>query len=230
MTDTENTPNNVDNMELCNLSNILSSTKNLSNTQYKNVRFSEVHNERELDYIASDNVVSDDVVSDDFVKEYIKTTCSYDDDQNNDQYNDQNDDENNEYCDEKKQTQCDNVSPGTSIEMFDKFLHIYNAKHGMNGSMFESVDPKNPSDTNDKMELFYEHMATHIALNAENPDYIDIYEPGVAMVNDASYDVYAMVIGKELSVKYISLSFVSLLKTGVENPIDIGKVWSIIKL
>ena len=67
-------------------------------------------------------------------------------------------------------------------------------------------------------------------MNAENPDYIDIYEPGVAMVNDASYDVYAMVIGKELSVKYISLSFVSLLKTGVENPKDIGKVWSIIKL
>ncbi|VBB18340.1 hypothetical protein YASMINEVIRUS_803 [Yasminevirus sp. GU-2018] len=124
----------------------------------------------------------------------------------------------------------DTVAPDTSINMFDKFLHIYNAKHGTTGSMFENINTKNPSDTNDKMEMFYEFMAIHMALQRENPEYIDVYEPGVPIVGNSGNDVYALVVGKESTVKYLSLSFISLLKVGVENPQDVGKNWSIIKL
>lgn len=116
------------------------------------------------------------------------------------------------------------------IDMFDKFLQIYNATHGTTGSMFERINDKDPTDTNDKMELFYEYMTTHSELMAHNPEYIDVYEPGAELPGGTDNDVYALIVGKEAKPKYISLSFISLLMTGVQNPHDVGKIWSVIKL
>lgn len=116
------------------------------------------------------------------------------------------------------------------LHIIDKFLQIYNTKHNTTGSMFENVDVKNPTSTNDKMEMFYEYMQEHQSLNAENPVYVDVYEPNTKIENSESYDVFTLVTGKESKIKYLSLSFISLLTIGCQSPEDVGPYWSIIKM
>jgi hypothetical protein len=116
-----------------------------------------------------------------------------------------------------------------TLKMMDKFLQIYNKKHQTSGSIFENVNIKDPSATNDKMELFYEYMLEHQSLQAENDELTDVYEPDMKIENSDSYEVYALVMGKNSKTKYISLSFISLLKVGVQSS-DLGADWSIIKL
>lgn len=122
------------------------------------------------------------------------------------------------------------LDPCESIDIIDKFLQIYNRKHGLNGSMFENVDIKNPVDTNDKMELFYEYMEMHKCLYDENPDYVDVYDPNDTVDGSDENNVYALVTGKDSSIKYISLSYISLLTIGVRYPKDVGNNWSIIMM
>jgi hypothetical protein len=122
------------------------------------------------------------------------------------------------------------LEPEIMLTFIDKFLQIYNTKHNTAGSMFENIDVKNPISTNDKMEMFYEYIQNHKDLNKENPVYIDVYEPNVKIENSESYDVFALVIGKESSILYLSLSFISLLTVGCQSPNDVGTKWSIIKM
>lgn len=122
------------------------------------------------------------------------------------------------------------LDPENVLTLMDKFLQIYNTKYNTGGSMFENVDIKNPTSTNDKMEMFYEYMQNHKDLCEENPIYIDVYEPDVKIENSESYDVYALVIGKDSKIKYLSLSFISLLTIGCQSPDEMGPGWSIIKM
>ena len=121
------------------------------------------------------------------------------------------------------------LDPENVLTLFDKFLIIYNKKYNTTGSMFENVDIKNPLSTNEKMELFYEYITDHKALYDENPNYIDVYDPDYKIENSDSHDVYALIIGKTSSIKYLSLSFISLLIIGCQK-IESGIDWSIIKL
>lgn len=122
------------------------------------------------------------------------------------------------------------LEPDESIDIIEKFLQIYNIKYGSTGSIFEKVDIKDPVDTNDKMEMFYELMMAHALLAQENPDYVDIYGPNDTIDGSDENNVYAIVIGKESTIKYISLSYISLLTIGVRYPKDVGKHWSIVML
>lgn len=122
------------------------------------------------------------------------------------------------------------LEPGESVDIIEKFLQIYNTKHGSNGSMFENVDVKNPADTNDKMEMFYEYMMIHRLLQKENSDYVDVYGPDDTIDGCDENEVFALVVGKEAQIKYISLSYISLLTIGVRNSKDIGKDWSVVSL
>lgn len=116
------------------------------------------------------------------------------------------------------------------LTLMDKFLQIYNTKHNTSGSMFENMNMKDPTSTNDKLEMFYEYMQTHQELFAENPVYVDVYEQNVKIENSESYDVYALITGKDSEIKYLSLSFISLLTIGCQASDEIGPVWSIIKM
>lgn len=122
------------------------------------------------------------------------------------------------------------LEPDESIDIIEKFLQIYNRKHNTNGSMFENVDIKNPVDTNDKMEMFYEYMEIHRLLAEENQDYIDVYGPNDEIEGSNENNVYALVTGKDSKIKYISLSYISLLTVGVRYPKDVGNNWSIVML
>lgn len=122
------------------------------------------------------------------------------------------------------------IDPDNSINIIEKFLQIYNAKNKTVGSMFENVDIKNPSDTNDRMEQFYEYMQEHAMLNAENAELTDVYPPNEKIDGSNDRIIYALTIGKYAKVKYISLSYISLLYVGTSNPNVVGKDWSIISL
>lgn len=127
-------------------------------------------------------------------------------------------------------TATQTLDPENVLTLMDKFLQIYNTKHQTSGSMFENVNVKDPTSTNEKMEMFYEYMQDHKDLNDENPVYVDVYEPEVKIENSDSHEVFALVTGKESKIKYLSLSFISLLTIGCQSPEDVGADWSIIKM
>lgn len=117
--------------------------------------------------------------------------------------------------------------PNSVVRMLDKFLQMYNSKYQKSGHIFEDLDPKDPSATNDKMELFYEYMQEHNDLTAKNPQYIDIYDPSDEIENADQYDIYALC--KNDRPLYVSLSFISLLSYGVGDK-KLGTDWKIVKL
>jgi hypothetical protein len=114
------------------------------------------------------------------------------------------------------------------VDILDKFLQIYNTKFERKGSLFENVNMKDPSSTNDKMELFYEYMKIHDDLEKENKLYVDVYDPSDSIPNN-DYDIYALIENRNKKIKYISLSFISLLFVGTEE-FSLNDGWSIIKL
>lgn len=122
------------------------------------------------------------------------------------------------------------IDPFTSINIIDKFLRIYNIKHGTNGSMFENIDIKNPVHTNNKMETFYEYMQQHNSLYLENPDYIDVYNYNSEVIIDGreEHEIYALIIDSD--IKYLSLSYISLLTIGVKNEKELGDKWIIVAM
>jgi len=113
--------------------------------------------------------------------------------------------------------------------LIDKFLQIYNMKYDKSGSIFEDINIKDPLSTNDKMELFYEYMQDHASLESENKNYTDVYGSNDEIPNENGHDIYALVVGKERKVKYISLSFISLLYIGTQEK-GLKSDWSIIML
>lgn len=126
------------------------------------------------------------------------------------------------------------MDPEYMLVLLDKFLELYNKKHNTNGSMFEDIDIKDPTMTNDRMELFYEYMQEYQDLADENKNYIDVYEPDDTIDNPRSYDIYALISNKSSKILYLSLSYMSLLVIGCKNDKEIqdniGKDWNIVKM
>ena len=114
--------------------------------------------------------------------------------------------------------------------MLDKFLLMYKTKNKNISNMFDGIDIKNPLSTNDIQEMFYEYMTFHKS-NENNPSFTDVYEyhEDVRIDNQNSDDIYAIIEGKESKIKYISLSYISLLSTGIKEK-GLDKNWSIIKM
>jgi hypothetical protein len=120
----------------------------------------------------------------------------------------------------------------TVFNMFNSFLKLYNTKHQTVGCIFENINLKDPQSTNDKLEIFYEYMQEHKLLEAENPSYIDVYDlSSTHASNDRSdNDIYALIVGDDDKIKYTSLSYISLLTLGSQDPKLTKKRWNIIKL
>jgi hypothetical protein len=120
------------------------------------------------------------------------------------------------------------ITPYESIEMLNKYLYIYNLSNETKGSLFENIDINNHSDTNDKLEKFYDHMHMHNILLAKNRDLIDIYidEP----ITETKYTVYACINCDTNKIIYKSLSYISLLLNGIRDPVVSKIKWSIIIL
>lgn len=121
-----------------------------------------------------------------------------------------------------------NITPYESIEILNKYLHIYNKENDTKGSLFEDIDVKNQTETNDKLEKFYDHMHMHNILFAKNQDLTDIYinEP----LDNTRYTVYACIDGETRNIIYKSYSFISLLLIGIRDPKITNTNWSIITL
>lgn len=119
------------------------------------------------------------------------------------------------------------------FEILNKFQYIYNCKHQKTSSMIENIDSKDPTNTNESMELFYEYMQTHKELFLDNNEYIDVFEN----VNDlkktfenddiSKYNIYALVVDN-FEPKYYSFSYISLLKIGIQSKLKSN--WSVITL
>lgn len=105
----------------------------------------------------------------------------------------------------------------TIVSMLNLFLRLYNAKHQTVGSIFENINSKDPQSTNDKLETFYEYMQEHQILIDEDKSFIDVYDQSQNVPNPNNHDVYVIVVG-DSEVKYISLSYISLLVTGSKDP------------
>lgn len=133
----------------------------------------------------------------------------------------------NEQYDEK--IDQDTLASEETLRLLDKFIQIYNTKYNTSGSFFEGIDVKNPIATNDRMEMFYEYMKEHQNLLQENPAYVDVYEPGVAIENPDSNEVYSLITCKDSKQIYLSLSFISLLTIGIRME-DFNEEWTIIRL
>ena len=119
------------------------------------------------------------------------------------------------------------LDPCLAIDLIDKFLELYNTKYQKIGSMFENIDIKDPSSTNERMELFYEYMQEHENLLAENPDNIDVCGPDDHIENN-DHEIYAIIHGDNAKVQYLSLSFISLLYIGIKEFSDTK--WTIVKM
>ena len=127
------------------------------------------------------------------------------------------------------------LSPDDSIDIVDLFNQKYNKKYRVKTNFFEGVNSKVATDTNDKMEMFYEYMTLHNILQQKGQDYIDIYDKN-SDVTCKDGNVYQLVVGEESSVMYKSLSYLSLLqfalqdlKSGKNSFLD-GKIWNIVAI
>lgn len=114
------------------------------------------------------------------------------------------------------------------LDMFDKFLQMYNFKHNTTGSMFDGINTKDPLSVNDKLEVFYQYVSEYKYLKNINQKYTDVYHAGDIICNDINFDVYALIANK--TTVYISLSYISLLITGINNKEKVGDNWNIVKL
>jgi hypothetical protein len=119
------------------------------------------------------------------------------------------------------------LDPITAIDMCDKFLVLYNAKHQVGGSLCESVNIKDPLSTNPKMETLNEYIVEHKYLLRLGRHYIDIYDSRSQLHNDINFNIYALI--SHGTIKYLSLSYMSLLSVGIKND-TLSKNWNIVTL
>lgn len=118
-----------------------------------------------------------------------------------------------------------------NIDLLNFFLSAYNKKYHDVGNMFVRVDTKDPTSTNDRMELFYGYMTDHQSLLNINPEFCDCYDPEL-FVASPEHDIYALIIGEKRDIHCTSHSYMSLLSyiydqlQGDHQRI----VWNIIKL
>lgn len=119
-----------------------------------------------------------------------------------------------------------------NLELLNIFLMKYNAKYNSIKNMFDGVNDKDPTSTNDQMELFNQYMFEHNNLIAnEGQDYVDIYDQNTFLINTNNYDSYAIIIDdndNDKKVLYLSYSYISLLWFGYKYLSK--KLWNIVKL
>ncbi len=143
------------------------------------------------------------------------------------------DDKNDEI--EIKDTKTDEgLDPYEAIEIVNLFLKKQNElKQTVGASMFHNVDFKDPSSTNDQMELFYEYMNEYQVLSNINLDHVDIYDEDTYQKQDIDCDIevntYALVQQHTNKLYYLSMSYISLLYCALDN-LKNKDDWNIIKL
>lgn len=135
--------------------------------------------------------------------------------------------------------------PSTTIIMMEKFLKIYNERHKSSGSFFEGVNLKDQSDTNDKMETFYEYMELHKSFITDKNNYCDIYQYSSDLFVDGSeeHNIYVIIDKnsndknlndktiKKVVCRFASLCYICLLKYGVVCDKHTNKDnWTIVQL
>lgn len=113
------------------------------------------------------------------------------------------------------------------LSMLNKFLSIYNIKHKKISNMFDGYT-QDPVSTNDITEMFYEYMTEYNSKKDNHNTDVYEYTDDLTIDNKDSDDIYAIIEGKESKIKYISLSYISLLSVGCKTKgLD---NWTIIKM
>jgi len=118
-----------------------------------------------------------------------------------------------------------------NVDLLNFFLSAYNMKYKNYGNMFDKVDAKDPTSTNDRMEIFYGHMTDHMELQRINPELCDCYDQEL-FVGSQEHEIYALIISEDRNVHCVSHSYMSLLSyiydqlKGDHQKI----VWNIIRL
>ena len=118
-----------------------------------------------------------------------------------------------------------------NIDLLNFFLSAYNKKYNDNGNMFARVDTKDPTSTNDRMELFYEYMTIHKSLVDINPELCDCCDQE-SFIASQDHEIYALVVRANREIHCVSHSYISLLSyiydqlKGDHSRI----VWNIVKL
>lgn len=120
------------------------------------------------------------------------------------------------------------LSPFDVIELSNLFLRKYNEKYQKNSNMFENVNDKDPTSTNDQMELFYSYMHEYQDLLNQKREYVDVYGPDDNISGD-NHEVYALINTKNKKVIYISRAYISLLYVAYKT-IDDKTDWNIVNL
>ncbi len=115
-----------------------------------------------------------------------------------------------------------------NLELLNVFLTKYNIKHHSNKSMFDGIDEKDPTSTNDQMELFNQYMYEHNKLIANaGQECADIYDQDSFVINN-DYDTYAIIVDEDKKILYLSHSYMSLLWIGYKELSE--RTWNIVKL
>ena len=114
------------------------------------------------------------------------------------------------------------------LSLLDKFTLLYNHKNGTVGSIFEGINMKDSTSTNNKMEMFYEYMQDHDELSKKNQLYVDVYDSSASLPT-FEHTLYALIEGRNRKVKYISFSYISLLYVGTDE-MKSDDSWGIIEL
>ena len=118
-----------------------------------------------------------------------------------------------------------------NIDLLNFFISAYNNKYNDCGSMFDKLDPKDPTSTNDRMELFYEYIVEYQQLYEKNPNLCDCYDE-VMFVANPDHDIYALVISDKRTIHCVSHTYISLLSYVYDElKGDHTKIiWNIVKL
>lgn len=123
------------------------------------------------------------------------------------------------------------INTEKNIDLLNFFLIAYNKKYHDNGNMFARVDAKDPTSTNDRMELFYEYMTIHQSLETINPDLCDCCDQE-SFVASSDHDIYALIVGENRTIHCVSHSYISLLSYIYDQLKGDHRriVWNIVKL
>lgn len=122
------------------------------------------------------------------------------------------------------------LSPFDTIELINLFIQKYNDIHQRNDNFFQNIDEKDPSSTNNQMELFYSYIKEYQELQNENINYIDVYNPSDNIsIAGSGHCVYALINLQDTKILYISRAYISLLYVAYKT-INKDTKWNIIKL
>lgn len=128
----------------------------------------------------------------------------------------------------------DGTDPYTAVDLVNLFIFKQNQINNSIGkTMFHNVDIKDPSSTNDHMEMFYEYMNEYKTLCDMHETYIDIYDTKTYQKPDIDSDIdihtYALIEAETNKILYLSMSYISLLYCALDN-LKNNNNWNIIRL